>query len=133
LLFEYNVQHLCHESRCQIDTTAFKRQERELTSIGVDAIVHANDTRFVLNLHALHNAALVRKALPELTKTKHIFADRASLHLEAAVAVRAVNQPKRAAQKVAQAERRAAKKAGEAGDASEAGAAATTEGQNPLV
>lgn len=70
VLFVANVQHDC--STCQCGTTTENvRQERQETGLHQDRVKHTEQQRFVLNMHALHNAALIRETLPrELTRPK---------------------------------------------------------------
>jgi hypothetical protein len=58
---------------------------------------HSDDSRFLLNTHALHNAHLVRETLPHhLTELKPYFADRCAKHKEFAKDLRGVGPEKRA-------------------------------------
>jgi hypothetical protein len=60
-------------------------------------VVHADDSRFLINMHGLHNAHLIREALPShLTELKPCFADRRTKHFEFAAALREVGPTKRA-------------------------------------
>jgi hypothetical protein len=47
----------------------------------VREIVHNDDHRFIINTHALHNASLLRKFLPQyLTVPRPLYTDRAVRH-----------------------------------------------------
>jgi len=57
---------------------------------------HADDNVFVINLYALHNATLLRKALAQhLTKSKPLYEDRSSHHNILAAALRVSQKDKR--------------------------------------
>lgn len=83
-------------------------QERIVTSIKRKAIEHKKDTHFLLNMHALHNTALVRKALPR-TFTKP---NRKAAHLLFASRIRAANDARRTEKLAKKAEAAEAKRAG---------------------
>lgn len=52
-------------------------QERQETDRITRSIVHNDDTNFIINLHALHNATLLRKFLPRyMTAPRHLFLNR---------------------------------------------------------
>ncbi|KZV86368.1 hypothetical protein EXIGLDRAFT_622070, partial [Exidia glandulosa HHB12029] len=61
--FIINVQHDCRTSDCQPTGTRVVRQEREETSRTIPVIEHADNDRFIVNMHAFHNAQLLRIAL----------------------------------------------------------------------
>ncbi|KAH9947866.1 hypothetical protein B0H21DRAFT_851701, partial [Amylocystis lapponica] len=72
ILFIVNVQHNCIDGRCSASGRRMRKQERLETEISQPFIEHTNDTHYVLNTHALHNAALIRKTLPRhLTEPHH--------------------------------------------------------------
>ncbi|THV00698.1 hypothetical protein K435DRAFT_793900 [Dendrothele bispora CBS 962.96] len=80
-----------------------KTKERIETGNTVSVMVHGDDSHFVINLHGLHNAALIRRLLPrDLTAPSAIHADREAWHNELAIEVRSILQDKR---KVAQEKR----------------------------
>ncbi|KAG6818880.1 hypothetical protein H0H93_000679 [Arthromyces matolae] len=65
VLFSFNAQHNCVTSGCSVVTGgASFRQERISTDIQKDFIAHANDEHYLINMHALHNAHLIRDVLP---------------------------------------------------------------------
>ncbi|KAJ6609287.1 hypothetical protein B0H10DRAFT_1688785, partial [Mycena sp. CBHHK59/15] len=75
--FVFNVQHNCHACRHDASGVTWQMQERQESNMLVHSIVHSNDTRFVVNMHAFHNARLLRKVLPVvLTKPRCLYADR---------------------------------------------------------
>jgi hypothetical protein len=60
-------------------------QERQITGKTIKTIEHADDVHFVLNMHALHNAHLLRRVLPrQLVKPRHIQENRLAFHAAAA-------------------------------------------------
>jgi hypothetical protein len=100
LLFEVNVQHACRESQCQATGRRPRIQERQQTDIEMEVVEHVDDTRFIINMHALHNAARLRKVLPRsITKPAPYHVDRIAAHSRTATALREVNVPARAAAK----------------------------------
>jgi hypothetical protein len=73
-------------------------------------IEHQPVDHFIINLHALHNAHLLRNVLPrDLTRPLPLFLDRQAKHCEWAAELRVTKDAKRLAAK----EKRDAKKAAE--------------------
>jgi hypothetical protein len=73
-------------------------QERQESDTVIHSIVHKDDTRYVINTHAFHNAGLLRKFLPiALTKPRPLFPDRRQRHDEISVSLAATQKAKRAA------------------------------------
>ncbi len=96
VLFIVNVQHNCRDRGCQPSGRRRQRQERQETNIEVPFIEHADDTHYILNTHALHNGALLRKALPrELTQPMPYIADRTEQHRRMAASLRATHDARR--------------------------------------
>lgn len=61
-------------------------------------ISHTEDGRYILNLHALHNATHIRRILPRhLTKPQPLYIDREARHHEIATALRVTQESKRTA------------------------------------
>ncbi|KAG8796301.1 hypothetical protein FRC12_000716, partial [Ceratobasidium sp. 428] len=58
-----NMQHDCTNA-CTNTRAVREVQEREQTNKTRYSIQHSDNTRFVINLHAFHNAELIRRALP---------------------------------------------------------------------
>ncbi|KAJ7707163.1 hypothetical protein B0H16DRAFT_1824386 [Mycena metata] len=97
LLFKFNAQHDCQHFSCPLVESAGPRQERLESRRTQKLINHSDNTRFILNLHALHNAHLIREILPRhLTAPKPLFADRYAKHCEFAAGLREVGPEKRA-------------------------------------
>jgi hypothetical protein len=72
-----NVQHDCHAAGCKPTGTIPHRQEREDTGLTRQTVVHNDDSRFIINTHALHNATLLRNFLPRYhTVPRPLYADR---------------------------------------------------------
>lgn len=95
-----NVQHDCRASDCDASGTTPQLQERQITDRVAHSVVHKDDTRFVINTHALHNATLLRKFLPRyLTVPRPLFPNRHQRHTDIAVNVAAQQQAKRAVTK----------------------------------
>ncbi|KAK7047084.1 hypothetical protein VNI00_006746 [Paramarasmius palmivorus] len=75
--FALNVQHDCEAAGCAADGTALRRQERIQSSATRTIWVHRNHDRYIVNLHALHNARLIQKYLPRhLTTPRPLYTDR---------------------------------------------------------
>lgn len=91
-------------------------QERQPTERMSSLITHDNDDYFVINLHALHNASLIRKVLPRvLTAPKALYADRRSRHYEIAAELRVSQAKKREVSKAKAKATRLANKSKEKG------------------
>lgn len=72
-------------------------QERHETSQTISLIAHQDDAHYIINLHALHNATLVRKYLPRhLIQPKPLYEDRKARHSEVARNLRITQMEKRA-------------------------------------
>ncbi|KAJ3743058.1 hypothetical protein DFH05DRAFT_1401010 [Lentinula detonsa] len=65
ILFDFNAQHDCASGECKIDnSTEFVIQEHIKTAKNKKTVYHSDDIRYLMNMHALHNAHLVREVLP---------------------------------------------------------------------
>ncbi|EJD42815.1 hypothetical protein AURDEDRAFT_67175 [Auricularia subglabra TFB-10046 SS5] len=74
ILFIINVQHDCITCKCAASGTRRVLQERQDSETQVAAWQHTSAERYVVNTHALHNAAELRALLPRgLTKPRHIW------------------------------------------------------------
>lgn len=112
ILFIVNVQHNCREGKCLPSGHRARMQERVPTTLMQQTILHTNDTHFILNLHALHNAALIRKALPRhLTAPIPYLQDREAEHSKMASSLRTAQNAKRAKEATARKERATARAA----------------------
>ncbi|KAJ7165402.1 hypothetical protein C8R46DRAFT_901106 [Mycena filopes] len=97
ILFQFNAQHDCRHCECQFVTVPGPRQERQASKLTGRAVAHTEDSRYHLNMHALHNAHLIRETLPRhLTAPKPCFTDRRSKHDEFAAVLREIGPVKRA-------------------------------------
>ncbi|KAF6765746.1 hypothetical protein DFP72DRAFT_798276 [Ephemerocybe angulata] len=95
--FEISVQHDCYTLSCQPTATRYEHQEREETTRTRALIQHVDDTHFVLNIHSVHNAHLLRRVLPrELYAPTPLYADRAAHHALLASELRITQSDKRA-------------------------------------
>ncbi|KAH9949935.1 hypothetical protein B0H21DRAFT_803620 [Amylocystis lapponica] len=112
VLFIFNAQHDCRTAGCLPTDIENVVQERQTTTRTRSAVAHAPAQRFILNMHALHNAALIRETLPRaLTEPKCYVQDRLTKHHEIAAGLR-VTGPLQRAQAIAKAaETRARNKA----------------------
>ncbi|EDQ99232.1 uncharacterized protein LACBIDRAFT_316826 [Laccaria bicolor S238N-H82] len=88
ILFLFNAQHDCKHGKCRIvEKPAL--QERETTTRMQGTIEHLDNTRYFINMHALHNAHLIREVLPrDLTKHQLRFPNRRAKHDELAAGLR---------------------------------------------
>ncbi|KAJ7827689.1 hypothetical protein B0H14DRAFT_3144540 [Mycena olivaceomarginata] len=97
ILFKFNAQHDCHHFSCPLADSPGPQQERSESKLTRKVRAHKDESRFLLNTHALHNAHLVRETLPRsLTAPKPCFVDRRAKHSEFAAALQAVGPEKRA-------------------------------------
>ncbi|KAJ7135192.1 hypothetical protein C8R43DRAFT_894348, partial [Mycena crocata] len=97
LLFKFNAQHDCRFFACPLENSTGPQQERLDSLLTQKTVVHSDDSRFLVNMHGLHNAHLIRDTLPRhLTEPKPYFHDRRAKHLEFAHALREVGPEKRA-------------------------------------
>ncbi|RDX47097.1 hypothetical protein OH76DRAFT_1419777 [Lentinus brumalis] len=98
VLFIVNVQHDCQAAGCPIAASGeYSRQEREQTDLPIVSVSHkAADRRFIVNTHALHNAALLRQFLPRtLVAPIPLYSDRMARHHELAAGLRVTEAKKR--------------------------------------
>ncbi|KAG8785697.1 hypothetical protein FRC12_017268 [Ceratobasidium sp. 428] len=64
VLFAFNAQHDCHTLSCTASAVETVSQERTNTTIERQSIQHNQTRIYVVNMHALHNAGVLRKVLP---------------------------------------------------------------------
>ena len=73
--------HDCWLGKCYPSVLRHQMQERQETSHTVLLISPQDDGRCVINMHALHNATLLRNILPHhLTALKHLYTDQIAWH-----------------------------------------------------
>lgn len=113
-----NVQHNCYDGKCAPTGRQRRRQERTLTEIEDPFVEHNDDERYIVNTHALHNAALIRKFLPRHLIAPVPYIDpavRDSEHRKMAASLRSMHAERRTKEAAARKDRRektaAAKKA----------------------
>ncbi|KAJ6595239.1 hypothetical protein DFH09DRAFT_906296, partial [Mycena vulgaris] len=107
ILFKFNAQHDCRHFSCPLVNVAGPHQERQASKLTRKLTAHSEDSRFLLNMHALHNANLIRETLSRhMTQPKPCFLDRRAKHNEFAAKLRETGPEKRA---VAQAKAQATK------------------------
>ncbi|TFK31456.1 hypothetical protein BDQ12DRAFT_701562 [Crucibulum laeve] len=96
--FIFNAQHDCLGKKCPvIENATSVRQERNITSKFIPGVIHTDDTRFFVNMHALHNAHLLRESLPRhLVAPVPYFQNRYEKHAEFAASLRITGPAKRA-------------------------------------
>ena len=101
------MQHDCQHAQCTATGQRLQKQERQDSGIIESYIEHRPVDRFVINMHALHNAHLLQNALPRnLTQPLPLFQDRQAKHFELAAELRVTKD----AQRLAAKEKRNAKK-----------------------
>ncbi|KAJ6527729.1 hypothetical protein B0H19DRAFT_1083820 [Mycena capillaripes] len=97
ILFKFNTQHDCLHFSHPLVHSVGSQQERSESRLTQKLTAHTDDSRFLVNTHGLHNAHLVREALPRhLTAPKPCFVDRHAKHSEFAAFLREVGPEKRA-------------------------------------
>ncbi|OBZ78614.1 hypothetical protein A0H81_00232 [Grifola frondosa] len=96
IMFIVNVQHNCLDGKCTASGREARQQEHTATEVMHPVLVHTNDTHYILNLHTLHNAAVLRKVLPRhLTIPQPYLSDRLQKHKDMATALRIEQDTKR--------------------------------------
>jgi hypothetical protein len=99
ILFFFNAQHDCCGSKCRavVDFESVV-QERHTTGRKQTGIKHSDTDIYFINMHALHNADLIRDTLPRnLTAPIPCFPDRDAKRKEFATLLRVSGPAKRAA------------------------------------
>ncbi|KAJ7266016.1 hypothetical protein C8J57DRAFT_1436108 [Mycena rebaudengoi] len=97
ILFCFSAQHDCRLVKCQPTALRPVMQERQETSKSTTLISHGDDEHFIVNMAALHNGNLLRRALPRaLTVPRPLYLDRKQHHYEVAVGLRSSQAAKRA-------------------------------------
>jgi hypothetical protein len=75
-----------------------EHQEHKATSHKIQTVHHAVDDHYVINMHALHNAYLIRETLPRsLMAPSPLFSDRENVLRDFAAQLRVSGPLKRAA------------------------------------
>ncbi|KAJ3713977.1 hypothetical protein DFJ43DRAFT_1043883 [Lentinula guzmanii] len=62
--FRFSAQHDCRLGNCQPTRRVNQIQERVITERVQQLLEHTDDDNFIVNMYALHNAAVLREALP---------------------------------------------------------------------
>ncbi|KAJ7165182.1 hypothetical protein C8R46DRAFT_859502, partial [Mycena filopes] len=99
LLFKFNCQHDCLRHKCKfVESCDVRRQGRIITAATqLPLAVHTVDDDYLVNMHALHNAHLIRDTLPrEFTAPRPYLTDRIAKHNELAAQLRISGPVKRA-------------------------------------
>ncbi|KAI0685857.1 hypothetical protein BC835DRAFT_1535847 [Cytidiella melzeri] len=110
IAFIFNAQHDCLTAECAVEDQNV-HQERRITSLTQKGVQHGAMQRYFVNMHALHNAALIRSTLPRhLSMPKPYFNDRVAKHQEFADQVSSVNSKRRDATAAKARDTRARKK-----------------------
>ncbi len=94
--FVFNAQHDCRSCSCKATGIESIRQERHETSRTRRTLQHSETERYLLNMHALHNADLIRQILPRRHwAPKPYLSDRKSSHQRFAAKARSLGTKKR--------------------------------------
>ncbi|OBZ68616.1 hypothetical protein A0H81_11585 [Grifola frondosa] len=129
LAFIVNAQHNCFDGKCSATGRRTRRQERTDTTLEDEFIVHADNTSYILNMHALHNAVLIRQTLPRhLSVPMQYLTNRAEEHKMMAAKLRTVQEAARLKAVAARHDRATAKKAAKQGDGAQATGGAGNDG-----
>ncbi|KAJ7193158.1 hypothetical protein GGX14DRAFT_537656 [Mycena pura] len=97
--FRFSAQHDCRLANCQPTGSRAVIQEREITSQTISLLAHTDDDHFIVNMAALHNSTLLRRALPRaLTVPRPLYTDRKAHHFEVAAQKRRNTLAKKAAE-----------------------------------
>ncbi|KAJ3792295.1 hypothetical protein GGU11DRAFT_693704, partial [Lentinula aff. detonsa] len=95
--FRFSAQHDCRLGKCQPTRQVRQIQERQVTNRTQTLIEHADDRNFVINMYGLHNAAVLREALPRaLWKPIPLYEDRRARHNEIVIKLTTARKEKRA-------------------------------------
>ncbi|KAJ7752333.1 hypothetical protein B0H16DRAFT_1723687 [Mycena metata] len=95
--FRFSAAHDCRQVQCEPTASRPVVQERQETSKSTVLIAHKDDNHFCINMAALHNATLLRRALPiALTVPRPLYMDRKSHHHQLAAGLRVSQVVKRA-------------------------------------
>ncbi|KAJ7306729.1 hypothetical protein DFH08DRAFT_824679 [Mycena albidolilacea] len=96
IMLEFNAQHNCFTCDCAMESVPIL-QERIVTDRTKQKVKHSPESRFVLNMHALHNAHSVWEVLPRsLSSPVPYLQDRRASHTRFAEQLR-ITSAKRAA------------------------------------
>ena len=95
--FIFNAQHHCKSGNCKIHGRT-QIQEREPTTQTIPYMEHADDDKFLVNMHAIHNASLIRETVKAVYGglKPYFRTDRQSHHDAAAARLRVSGPKKRA-------------------------------------
>ncbi|KAJ6463071.1 hypothetical protein DFH09DRAFT_1113674 [Mycena vulgaris] len=96
IMLSFNAQHDCVSCNCSTDTVPV-RQERIITDRTELQVIHSAEQQFILNMHGLHNAHLIREVLPRaLIALVPYLQDRCASHLRFATQLRQTEPARRA-------------------------------------
>jgi hypothetical protein len=91
------VQHDCCTQGCQASGSRAVRQERLSSGREARFVEHVDDEHFVINMHAMHNAHLIRRVLPrDLIRPRHLYKNRVKRHHEMSKGMHSAQTQKRA-------------------------------------
>ncbi|KAI0086224.1 hypothetical protein BDY19DRAFT_1017745 [Irpex rosettiformis] len=93
--FIFNAQHDCLTAECTVSDETV-HQQKEQIRLTQRTIRHGVMQRYFINMHAIHNAALIRNTLPRhLSKPKPYFENRTAMHRKFADNVSSTNTKRR--------------------------------------
>ncbi|KAI0683617.1 hypothetical protein BC835DRAFT_1295623, partial [Cytidiella melzeri] len=95
IAFIFNAQHNCLTAECTVKDQNV-HQERRIISLTQKGVRHGAMQQYFVNMHALHNAALIQSTLPRhLSMPKPYFNNRVAKHQKFANKVSSVNSKRR--------------------------------------
>jgi hypothetical protein len=98
VIFLFNAQHNCHYSGCCATASRVQVQERLPSTLHEAVIQHCHDGTYLINMHAIHNVALLRQTLPrQLTAPQPYLLNRTATHRQLAQGLHVSQTAKREA------------------------------------
>ncbi|KAF9455297.1 hypothetical protein BDZ94DRAFT_1137170, partial [Collybia nuda] len=97
IMFQYNVQHDCEYAQCTGSGERQVVQERVVSGISENFLVHSAIDQYVINTHGQHNIHLIHAALPrDLIAPIPFAVDRRVHHFKISTNYRTSQDSKRA-------------------------------------
>ncbi|EIW74429.1 hypothetical protein CONPUDRAFT_160132 [Coniophora puteana RWD-64-598 SS2] len=94
ILAAVNLQHDCHAGNCQPGEARHTTQEREVTSRTRMYVRHTDHSRYIVNMHAIHNHRILKDAIPPSLKPSRLVdsATESDIKVTAATHIRGKRQ-----------------------------------------
>ncbi|KAF9526609.1 hypothetical protein CPB83DRAFT_937649 [Crepidotus variabilis] len=113
ILFEFNAQHNCKDAACKASGRRKAMQERIESNVDESFIEHKPLDQYLINIHAFHNAHLLREVLPRaLVQPIPFMPNRIAHHAAIAKDLRSTQEAKREAATTKAADRKRATELG---------------------